>query len=153
MNKLTTLALLAVCSTLPAQAASYTYINQKAPYTNPSPPILTALNLPKVGTSFQVQVPAGWSSGFASASYWLGFGVSNPNAPFPLWMGFLYTSVDVVVATPRRPTAQMVTMSFPIPNSTQLLGVRFFQQVLRVADLGPAHTRNLSRGGVGVIGR
>ncbi len=135
-----------------AQAASYTYIDQKAPYQNWNPPMLTALNLPKVGTSFQVQVPAGWSSGFASASYWLGFGVSNPNAPFPLWMGFLYTSADVVVATPRRPTAQMVTMSFPIPNSTQLLGVRFFQQVLRVADLGPAHTRNLSRGGVGVIG-
>lgn len=51
---------------LSAQAASYTYINQKAPYTNggfgfPSP-MLTALNLPKIGTTFQVQVPGNYST-------------------------------------------------------------------------------------------
>ena len=56
MRPITTLALLAVCSTLPAQQASYTYIDQKAPYQNPSPPWLTAMNLPKLGTSFRVRV-------------------------------------------------------------------------------------------------
>ena len=49
MNKLTILALLTVCSALPAQTASYTYIDQKAPYSNPlglgfEAPFLAALS-------------------------------------------------------------------------------------------------------------
>jgi hypothetical protein len=79
MNKLTTLVILAVCSTLPAQAASYTYINQKAPYKNRSPAMLTALNLPKVGTTFKVRVPAWWKSlsNGGAGFYSLAFGVRN----------------------------------------------------------------------------
>ncbi len=48
------LAGVAFAMSLPAQAASYTYIDQKAPASNPSTPMLTALNLPKIGTTFQV---------------------------------------------------------------------------------------------------
>ena len=37
-----------VPATLGAQPASFTYINQKAPYSNPVSPMMTVLNLPKV---------------------------------------------------------------------------------------------------------
>ena len=50
---------------LGAQAATYNYINQKAPYTNPagspwSPwtgEWLTAISLPRIGTTFSVRIP------------------------------------------------------------------------------------------------
>ncbi len=151
---------------LAAQAASYTYINQRAPYSNPSQPMLTALNLPKVGTTFKVQVPNYWepirtSSGrliFAGAYHYLAFGVSNPNLPISALGGFLFTSADLVVPAPRnsRQFLGTVTMAFPIPNSPQLVGVRFYQQVLTVCytDLPMSVCGySLSRGGVGIVGK
>ena len=137
---------------LSAQAASYTYINQKAPYKNQNPPMLTALNLPKVGTTFKVQVLATQS---LSPTY-LAFGVSNPNVPIPAWNGYVFTSAEIVVPTPSRSGwLSMTTMSFPIPNSPGLLGVRFHQQVFN-ASVNPWTGWvwfRLSRGGVGVIGK
>ncbi len=148
---------------LSAQAASYTYINQKAPYKNPNPPLLTALNLPKVGTTFKVQVPnggntcTGWClTGCSQVNYYLAIGVRNPNVPIPALGGFLFTSAEVVMPVPWGPTPQQgtVTMSFPIPNSQELLGVRFYQQVLReVWSFWWYEPLTLSRGGHGVIGK
>jgi len=154
-----------------AQAASYTYINQKAPYQNaglgfPSP-MLTALNLPKIGTTFQVQVPGNCSFsmclGFGSSceqqipvtfQYVLAFGVSNPNVPVAMLGGFLYSSAEVRVPAPYTFSPWgFVKMSFPIPNSPQLVGVRFYQQVLGMTySYGPPRYA-LSRGGHGVIGK
>ncbi len=138
---------------LAAQAASYTYINQKAPYKNQNPPMLTALNLPKVGTTFQVRVP---TSAVFSHSV-LAFGVSNPNLPIPAWSGYLFTSAEIVMWTPKSSAAfSVMTMSFPIPTSPQLLGVRFSQQVFQANYCGWTHCPvgySLSRGGVGVIGK
>ena len=153
---------------LAAQVVSYTYIDQKAPYKNSG--MLTALNLPKVGTTFKVQVPL---SGRSSVCWWahcpypdpyiyslsyLAIGVRNPNVTIPALGGFLFTSADIVLLAPWGPIAQQgtVTMSFPIPNSQALLGVKFYQQVL-VDVTYPwarsAHFYSLSRGGVGVIGK
>ena len=115
-----------------AQAASYTYINQKTPYLNPRPPWLTALNLPKVGTTFKVQV-RGHSRRVQS---WLAVGVKNPNVAIPAWGGVLFTSTEYYLLTPLSPggpggfSPKMVTVSFAIPNSSQLLGATFYQQVL-----------------------
>ncbi|MHC4815402.1 MAG: hypothetical protein ACYTFN_20150 [Planctomycetota bacterium] len=146
---------------LAAQTASYTYINQKAPYLNPDPAMLTAVNLPKVGTTFEVMVPESWFGIWAGcgASYYLAFGVRNPNVLIPGMGGFLFTSADIVVPVPFSTTPQLwgggtVVMSFQIPNSPKLVGVRFHQQVLAAYDAEWApRTYHLSRGGVGVIGK
>ena len=124
------------------QAASVTYIKQKAPHYNPGAnsyppgPWLTALNLPKVGTTFRVQVPRSWLHFYQppvhSLTYLLAFGVSNPDVLVPGVGGWLFTSADIVVGTGQPSSGsrvQMVTLSFPIPNSPQWLGVRFYQQV------------------------
>ena len=140
-----------------AQQASYTYINQKAPDKNWNSPGLTALSLPRIGTTFKIQVPA---SNIPFTPSYLGLGLNNPNVPVPALGGYLFTSADVVMLTPPAPIAGMTTMSFPIPNSPQLVGVRFYQQVLQIY-YSPWSThspyshqfRFLSRGGVGVIGK
>jgi hypothetical protein len=137
-----------------AQAASYTYLDQKAPYTNPG--MLTALNLPKVGATFKVQVPNGaiwWRYPFPY--YIVAFGSKNPNLRVHGLGGWLFTSAEHVAFAPLNNNyRQTVTVSYPIPNSPQLVGVRFYQQVLQVfqGEFVPP-TYLLSRGGVGVIGK
>ena len=162
---------------LAAQAASYTYIDQKAPYSNPSPSMLTALNQPKIGTTFKVQVPESgrsiswcwcmWAHCPPYCPYWdpyeyrfsyLAIGVRNPNVTIPALGGFLFTSAEVVMLTPWRNeilTWGSVTMSFAIPDSRELVGLKFYQQVLvqsYLPDWNPSY-RRLSRGGVGVVGK
>jgi hypothetical protein len=133
-----------------AQNASYTYINQKLPYKNQSPAMLTALDLPKIGKTFRVQAPGGGRYNI----FCLATGVSNPNIRFSLLGGYLYTSAELLSGTPRGPgTPRWVTISFSIPNSSQLLGVKFYQQVCHTwyGPFGGEYT--LSRGGVATIGR
>ncbi|MHC4851588.1 MAG: hypothetical protein ACYTF5_06180 [Planctomycetota bacterium] len=145
--------MLMLATPLSAQVASYTYIDQKAPYKNQNPPMLTALNLPKIGTTFQVRVPD--STVFSHST--LAFGVSNPNLPIPGLGGYLFTSAEIVMWTSKSSGvfSVMTTMSFPIPNSPQLLGVRFSQQVLRITycPFQACYGASLSRGGYGVIGK
>ncbi len=154
---------------LAAQAASYTYINQKAPYSNAAQPMLTALNLPKVGTTFKVQVPESGRSinrcwwahcPIYPYAYWysyLAIGVRNPDVAIPALNGFVFTSAEFVTLTSWRHEIQTpgsVTMSFAIPDSRELLGVKFYQQVLvYYYDPGSYFNYSLSRGGVGVIGK
>jgi hypothetical protein len=151
---LVALCISGLAHSLPAQAASYTYISQKPAYVHTWSPELKALNLPKIGQTFQIQVPEGTVGRVA----FLAFGASNPNVLLPALGGYLFTSAEAVVVTPfnTRMPWRNTTMSFAIPNSTQLLGVRFHQQVLQMSSCGWTHcpvSFNLSRGGVGVIGR
>lgn len=145
-----------------AQAASYTYIDQKAPFKNPTGfgcswpvPWLTALNLPRIGTTFSVRTPQSFSDNFGggcpkAGTTWIATGVSNPDLRLGQFWGFLFTSAEVVMITPSTLFPRMTTVNFTIPNSSQLLGVSFYQQVL-VSWLGAP--KRLTRGGVGVIGR
>ena len=48
-----------------APQASYTYTPQPPPYVDPSPSWLTALNTPRLGTTFQLKVPATYGSVYA----------------------------------------------------------------------------------------
>ena len=160
---------LMLATPLAAQTASYSYIDQKAPYANPAfGPLLTAVNLPKVGTTFKVQVPHPYTIGFIgpflpylSVDFYLALGVSNPNLPIPGMSGYLFTSAEIVLTAFPNTSGPVVTMSFPIPNSPQLVGVSFYQQVLSVLSSYPGGIWNfpttscfaLSRGGHGVIGR
>lgn len=150
---------------LAAQAASYGYLDQKAPYANAVPTMFTARNLPKLGTTFQVEVanswdPLRWASGqliMLGAYHHLAFGLRNPDAPIGALGGFLFSSAEIVLPAPwnRKQAFGTVTMAFPIPNAPQLLGVRFYQQVLRTwFNDRPwrISAHNLSRGGIGVIG-
>ena len=139
-----------------AQQASYTYINQKPPYKNLNPPMLTALNLPRINAKFQVRVPAAYSTPTGKGEAFLATGVANPNVVLPTLRGFLFTTADHLMLSPR--SKSWVTVTFSIPNSPVLVGGRFYQQVLAVrydAPYGPCSggCPFLSRGGVGVIGR
>ncbi len=147
---------------LSAQAASYTYTSGMG--------YLKALNLPKLGTTFQVRVPnPGYDCSWYEPNYphtkfryYLATGVSNPKVSIP-GLGTVFTSAEILTRTPWASCKNYwVTMSFPIPNSPHLVGVRFYQQVLgmRLDYPGgwwgpgtPKITYFLSRGGIGVIGK
>jgi hypothetical protein len=158
MNKIAIVLAVALLSgAAAAQAASYTYIDQKGRYKNPGPkssppgPWLTALNLPKIGTTFKLRVPG--SDACIPCDFWVvGTGLTNPNLEVRLYRGFLYTSAEVHKWT--NPGAAFVEMRFFVPNNAALIGVRFYQQVVGV--FGSSQTGSsyqLSRGGAGVIGK
>ena len=145
---------LAFATTVSAQAASYTFLSQLPPYRNPNPAMLTALTLPKIGTKLRLQVPFSWvQRNQVGANSVLATGVRNPFWNVPAFQGFVFTSAEIVLPTPMSPlgTPGNTTMEFPVPNSTQLIGVKFFQQVLTVPTTSPLG--RLSRGGTGVVGR
>ena len=75
--------------------------------------------------------------------------------------GYLYTSAQVVMRSPNNNTRTCLGVtrhyfSFSIPNSAGLLGTRFYQQVLGAHTsifTTTGTTLQLSRGGIGVIGK
>jgi len=101
-----------------------------------------------------VQVPFSWvqRNGIGANSV-LATGVRNPFWNVPAFQGFVFTSAEIILPTPMSPlgTPGNTTMEFPVPNSTQLIGVKFFQQVLTVPR--GSSVGRLSRGGAGVAGR
>ncbi|MHC4812184.1 MAG: hypothetical protein ACYTGW_00580 [Planctomycetota bacterium] len=153
---------------LAAQAASYTYISQPNSFWHA--PWLTALSLPKIGTAFKFQVPNGPGVVYPPGGYpiyYVAFGLSNPNVRHP-GLGapgngdYLFTSAEILMPAtqdwtgyPNKLPPSTVTMSFPIPDSSTLLGVRFYQQVLEVyrCNLCYPYFTHLSRGVAGVIGK
>jgi hypothetical protein len=144
---------LALATTLSAQAASYTFMNQLPPYSNPNPAMLSALTLPKLGTKLKLQVPFSWlQRNGTGADSVLATGVGNPFFNVPAFQGYVFTSAEIILPTPMSPlgTPGNTTMEFAIPNNTQLLGVKFYQQVLTVPRMSTVGT--LSRGGIGVAG-
>lgn len=146
--------LLALATTLSAQtAASYVYQNQIAPYSNPSPAMLTALTTPKIGGKLQLQVPFSWiQRNRVGENSVLAMGLKNPFLNVPAFQGYLFTSVDVILPTPQSPlgTPGNTTMEFAIPNQNTLIGVTVYQQVLSVPTTTPVG--RLSRGGIARIG-
>jgi hypothetical protein len=145
---------------LSAQAASYTYTAPAWAYREP----LTAANLPKLGTKFKVLVPDGYPSQSQTRTYYLlATGLTNPKVTIP-GLGTVLTSAEILTWVPSGTTSPYLQMSFKIPNSSQLVGLRFYQQVLATQYYkSGAHWcepncwtktgQYLSRGGVGVIGR
>ena len=85
---------------------------------------------------------------------WLATGVKNPDHRVDVLGGYLFTSADVQVVMWIFANQQWTTVPFQIPNSNQLLGCHFYQQVLRCgAASNTSLLCRLSRGGHGVIGR
>ncbi len=177
MRTLVLLVALVLSSTVSAQQASYTYIDQPPQYQVPGAPLLEALNTPKIGTTFQIQVTStggyypvpcfGFPGGYAITFHYtyLLLGASNPAVEIPFfvlggsgwfWGGFLFSSGEIVLPTPYGPP--VVPMSIPIPNDLSLIGIPFFQQVVQDSQSescfirGSRRTISLSRGGHGVIG-
>ncbi len=145
---------LALATTVSAQAASYTFLNQLPPYKNPNPAMLTALTLPKIGTKLRLQVPLSWvQRNQTGANSVLATGVRNPFLNIPAFGGFVFTSAEIILPTPMSPLGipGTTTMEFAVPNSTQVMGAKFFQQVLTVPRGSTMGT--LSRGGFGVVGK
>ena len=141
---------------LGAQAASYTYIKQKAPWAGnvSNPEVPNAVNLPRIGTTFKVEVFHSFTTSSVRVLSVLATGATNPNTRVDWLRGWLYTSAEVVTVIPLSRSVCCATVSFPIPNSSALLGVHFYQQVyLQIQPTGRSTIPWLSRGGHGVIGR
>lgn len=154
MNLPTVILSLALATTVSAQAATYTFQSQISPYKDPSPAMLAALTLPKIGTTLRLQVPFSWiQRNRVGANSVLATGLRNPFLNVPAFQGFVFTSAEIILPTPMSPlgTPGNTTMEFPVPNSTQLIGFKFFQQVLTVPTTSPVGV--LSRGGTGVVGK
>jgi hypothetical protein len=62
MRKLLPALVLVLAGVVAGQTASVTYINQKAPGWSYNPPLLTALNLPRIGTTFQIKLAPSWGT-------------------------------------------------------------------------------------------
>ena len=144
-------------ATAAGQVASYTYIDQQAPYKNRvGLPSLTALNLPRIGTTLQLQLAGSESNRTYVSLNFLATGLRNPNFRIDVLGGHLYTSAEIVTYVGRCGGSTCTrTITFTIPNSSQLLGVHFYQQVLNRYQLlgSPTSTFRLYRGGHGVIGK
>ena len=133
---------------------------------------ITLVAPPRLGQSLQLTVASGWyGSNGKSGQSLLHTGVSNSHyagltLPFDTSIltkpgvfkscGFLYTSIDVVLAMPGgRPYSgpTPLPLSIPIPNDPSLLGVSFYQQALIfMRDNLPEPILALGRGAHGVIG-
>ena len=113
---------------------------------------------PRIGTSFVVSLLV---SGCATGRFFpfLLTGVSNTS-----WNGVsLPTNLPFMLSCPLRVSPDVImllktpyTTTFQLPNSTSLLGARFYQQALGAYTLWswtPPMSWVSSRGGVGVIGR
>ena len=153
-----------ICS-LVGQSASYTYFG--APGTVGCGPfgaqvIHTAVNLPKLGSTFQVDVPA--SSGMCPYLCNMRFfmtGLSNTSfqgVPLPYFSfgacGMLRVSMDVIEVMPMgSSTGATFASTFVIPNAPNLAGLSFYQQSVSLTYiLGGLNATAWGRAGHGVIG-
>jgi hypothetical protein len=158
MSHLLTTALIGIlfAGALPAQLATYTYINQQAPYSNPPTASFTANNVPRIGSNFELVVPMSWSQrNRTGANFTLATGLLNPNLAIPALGGYLYTLPLVMMNTPMSPIGIPATtrLRIPIPNSVALIGLRFYQQILETPNVNSSTPVRLSRAGQGMIGR
>ena len=125
-----------------AQAASYSIIDRSG--TCPTPPrnlqnSPIALSLPKIGTTFKVQVPQGFGGSLRGGStlmtgirrmYFNMNYVACAGSTKVTGCGFLLTMPLVTQST------RGTRIDIVIPNSPMLLGAQFYQQVLFVIS-GP----------------
>mgnify|MGYP003650543278 FL=1 len=128
----------------------------------------TALNLPRIGTTFMVQLPASngpcsylcnlmfVTTGFSNTSFQ---GVALPYTPLPFTTpvptcGSLLVSLDHIDFAPTGTTGgAMAQIALQIPNATNLIGLNFYQQAFSMTYvLGSVNSIALGRGGHGMIG-
>jgi hypothetical protein len=125
MNGSTLACVLVTCAALSGQQASYTYIDQVAPYQNQSPLTMTALSRPVLGSTLRVEVRHdGWMfghllTGLRDPAFDLG-----PLCPGGCF-GVVHASPDVVLPIVQSPQV----VEIPIPNVPALAGLTFYQQV------------------------
>lgn len=135
----------------PFRFASYDYIDQQPPYSNPSPSWLVARNLPVIGARLDVEVPRSFVQGTNLITYFLVTGFVNPNQAPPVLGGYQYASLDVLDPVPFGSPGQTTVRSLFIPTDPGLSGFPLFQQVLR-ADLVQGFPIGVSRGGALTLG-
>ena len=135
----------------PRTNARYDYIDQQPPYTNQSPPWLTAQGLPILGTSLDVQVPSSFVQGTNITTYYLVFGGSSPGVLSPVFAGYLYASLDVLLPMAFGVPGQTQVVSIPLPDVPELSGAQLYQQVLRI-EAGRGFPLTVSRGGRVTLG-
>ena len=154
MRKLLPALLFLLPGVLGAQAATYTYIDQKGGYSNTNGWVYAA-SLPKLGSNFRVRIPMGQRGTYPPVLHsYLLLGLKNPNFNFPSLGGYLYSSADVRVwKAGFLPQPGQFPIWTTIPNWSQLLGLNFYQQNLQVEVWATKTIITLSKGGHGVIGR
>lgn len=132
-------------------AASINYIDQRAPFANPSPNWLVAASRPVVGSSFRIRVPSTYFSGSEFVTHFLVLGFTGVNVTLPIFDGYLYASIDnfVVAGSGLQGTYQQLAV--PIPQQFNLVGLPFYMQVLQLRSSQGTPMR-LSRGLRGVAG-
>ena len=162
MRAIVLLAALAFGGSVSGQQASYTYINQPGGDPGLGDVVwLNARNSPKIGTTFQVQIPGSVClprpvpSG--CSNFFLLTGTSNPDVDLgllgPLFWGFLFSSGEVMIWAPSYSYGTAFVVSFPIPSDPSLIGMSFYQQTVRsIGGYGMPTFIAASRGGHGVIG-
>ena len=171
--RITLTSILCLTSGLAAQQASYTYVDQLPPYTNPVTPyapfgpLLRADTLPVLGGILRIEVPRP-SARFTDCpyrAYYLLTGLVprlfDTAVLGPGFRGWLFTTPDLVLRPPRGGSSLPNTpgsLYFGIPNDVRLLGARFYQQIVALEFYGPicsrpATTWAASRGGIATIGR
>ncbi len=174
MKRLTLLSLLALSAAASAQTATFT-LSGPACTTGRITPALgavpfSALNTPRIGTTFQVATestanyPFGNNrqvyllTGFSNSSLGglpLPFDLASLNSSDPI-CGLLSTSAEVSTPVPLQASFMTPSIvSINIPNSTNLLGLAFYQQVasIETSTFGPPFfSLALSQLGTGVVG-
>ena len=102
--------------------------------------MLNAIGVPKIGTTFKVQVPYSWRQrNGVGENVVIATGLSNPSVVVLQFNGWLYTSAEFLRPTPMSPLGipGTATMSFSIPSQTRLIGLKLYQQVLAVSTNAP----------------
>jgi hypothetical protein len=167
----------ALGSTASAQRATYTFFGESAWPCGPSyTPALAPVNVPRLGTSFRLNVAPSCSismhagmevfliTGFSRTSFGalrLPFDVSvlTTHPILDSWGGTLHVSADWIQLMPWGSGMTPVEVAWDIPDDPLLVGLEFYQQVLGVCTEGGGSGndwvrvwRGLSEAGRGRIG-
>ena len=151
-------------ATCTAQQATYSYFGTPAKVA--CSPVgadvtHTATNLPRIGTTFAVDVPASsgdcsylchlrlFATGLSNTSFnGLPLPIATPNA-----CGELRISLDAIALTPLLPTGSSTTSTLTIPAAPNLVGMDFYQQSVSLTyTLGGFNVAAWGRAGHGTIG-
>lgn len=142
MRSLCLAATLAFAGGLQGQTASFIYIDQKSPYSNPSPAWLVALNTPRLGTRFQLAALQGRTTLgcnlFCQCPYSMALilGASNPALNSSVFSGrfqfrgFLYSNPIAIL--PLQSKGGYTIVSLQIPSSPAFRGTTFYLQSMQI---------------------
>lgn len=164
MQRFFATAILALASTslAAAQAGSYTFAGAGCGSAS-----IQARGVPTLGQTFTVSLPPNLAPVDGPQSFLLmGFRAlptpvdigaltgNRPCGPEPTFCGMLFSSVDYVESMPfLNGGSRSATFSIAIPNNPALVGAVFFQQNLTIGSGFGPRCVDLSRAGIGTIGR